>query len=97
MCARRSGASASGSSRRSAATNCRRVAGAVPGGRRRQASTTEDASAFVPIPTIRFESSVRSGQVPVIEKPAPITASRKVSQPVRTVPPSLFVSACLKA
>ena len=36
-------------------------------------------------------SSVRIGQVPVIAKPARITASRKVSQPVLAVP-SLIVA-----
>ena len=41
-----------------------------------------EASALVPEPIIRFESSVRIGQVPLIAKPASITAARKVSQPV---------------
>ena len=40
--------------------------------------------------------SVRIGQVPVTEKPASITASRKVSQPVLEVPASPFFSDCLK-
>ena len=34
----------------------------------------------------RFRSSVRIGQVPLMAKPARITASRKVSQPVLAVP-----------
>jgi hypothetical protein len=33
----------------------------------RQTRAIEDAKAFVPLPIIRFPSSVRSGQVPVIE------------------------------
>jgi len=41
--------------------------------------------------------SVRIGQVPVMAKPARITASRKVSQPVLEVPSVLSVSACLNA
>ena len=46
---------------------------------------------------IRPSASVRIGQVPVTEKPASITASRKVSQPVLEVPSSPFFSDCLKA
>jgi len=38
-----------------------------------------------------------AGQVPVVAKPARITASRKVSQPVLALPSVLSVSDCLKA
>ena len=49
------------------------------------------------MPIIRLPSSVRMGHVPVTAKPARITASRKVSQPVLEVPASPLVSDCLKA
>jgi hypothetical protein len=41
--------------------------------------------------------SVRIGQVPLTAKPARITASRNVSQPVLAVPASVSLSDCLKA
>jgi hypothetical protein len=41
--------------------------------------------------------SVRIGQVPLMAKPARMTASRKVSQPVLAVPSALSFSDCLKA
>jgi hypothetical protein len=67
---------------------------------RRTRTTDQDdtrARALVPEPIIRLLSSVRIGQVPVMAKPARITASRKVSQPVLAVPFSPWLSACLKA
>jgi hypothetical protein len=51
-------------------------------GRLRQTRTMLEASALVSFPTMRLLSSVRMGQVPVMENPARITASRKVSHPV---------------
>ena len=65
--------------------------------RGRQARTILDARAFVPIATCRVFISVRIGHVPLIAKPARITASRKVSQPVLAVPSSPALSDCLKA
>ena len=56
-----------------------------------------EAKAFVPMPIIRFPSSVRMGHVPLTAKPDRITASRNVSQPVLTIPVLPFVSDCLKA
>ena len=56
-----------------------------------------EARALVPIPIMRFPSSVRMGHVPEIANPDRITASRKVSQPVLTMPALPFVSDCLKA
>lgn len=41
--------------------------------------------------------SVRIGQVPLMPKPARITASKNVSQPVLAVPSSVSVSACRNA
>jgi hypothetical protein len=41
--------------------------------------------------------SVRIGQVPLMAKPASITAARKVSQPVLVVPSPPSLSDCLKA
>ncbi len=41
---------------------------------------------MVPDPIIRLPSSVRIGHVPLMAKPARITASRNVSQPVEIVP-----------
>ena len=55
-----------------------------------------EARALESMPRMRLLFSVRTGQVPVTEKPAPITAARKVSQPVLEVPESM-VSDCLKA
>ena len=49
------------------------------------------------MPRIASASSVRIGQVPLMAKPARITASRKVSQPVLAVPSSPSLSDCLKA
>ena len=48
-------------------------------------------------PRCRLSRSVRIGHVPVTAKPARITASRNVSQPVLAVPVSLSLSDCLKA
>jgi hypothetical protein len=56
-----------------------------------------EARALVPIPIDLALRSVRIGQVPVIENPDRITASRKVSHPVLEIPVSPFCSACLKA
>ena len=56
-----------------------------------------EARAFVPEPIMRLLSSVRIGHVPLRAKPARITASRNVSQPVLDVPDSPLVSDCLKA
>jgi hypothetical protein len=56
-----------------------------------------EASALVPMPLDRAPRSVRIGQVPVIAKPARITASRKVSHPVLAVPSSSSLSDCLNA
>ena len=66
-------------------------------GRGRQTSTMLEARALVPAPVMRRSSSVRIGQVPLMAKPAWITAPRKVSQPVEVVPLSPFFSDCLKA
>jgi hypothetical protein len=63
----------------------------------RQTRTMLEASALVPEPIMRLLSSVRIGQVPLMAKPASITAARKVSQPVLVVPSSSSLSACLKA
>jgi hypothetical protein len=40
---------------------------------------------------------VRIGQVPLMAKPASMTAARNVSHPVLAVPSMLSLSACLKA
>ena len=93
-CARSTGAmlprwrwtSATGSSALSAATNSRRVAVGASAARLRQTRTMLEARALVPMPSMRFLRSVRIGQVPLMAKPARITASRKVSQPVLAVP-----------
>jgi len=73
------------------------VALGASAGRWRQTRTTLEASALTPILMDRAPRSVRIGHVPVIANPDRITASRKVSQPVLTVPESAFVSDCLKA
>ncbi len=88
---------AGASSLLSAATKSRRVAKVAPSVRFRHTRIMLDASAFVPIPTIRLLSSVRMGHVPLTPKPDWMTASRKVSQPVLAVPASLLVSDCLNA
>ena len=46
---------------------------------------------------MRLLSSVRIGQVPLMAKPASMTAAKKVSQPVFVVPSAPSLSACLKA
>ena len=56
-----------------------------------------EARALEATPRMRLASSVRIGQVPLVAKPARITASRKVSQPVLAEPSSLSLSDCLKA
>lgn len=56
-----------------------------------------EASAFVPLPTMRLLSSVRMGQVPLTPNPERITASKNVSHPVLDVPASPLLSDCLKA
>ena len=89
--------SASGSSALSALRNSRRVAVGASAARGRQTRTMLEARALVSMPSYVFVSSVRIGQVPVRAKPARITASRKVSQPVLDVPVSLSLSDCLKA
>ena len=63
----------------------------------RQTITMLEARALVPELSIRLLSSVRIGQVPLMAKPASMTAARKVSQPVLVVPSSSSFSACLKA
>ena len=88
---------ATGNSDLRAATKSRRVAIGASAGRWRQTRTMEEARALVPCPIMRLLFSVRIGHVPVTEKPASITASRKVSQPVLEVPSSPFFSDCLKA
>ena len=47
-------------------------------------------------PMLRALLSVRTGQVPSTATPAPITAPRKVAQPVEATP-SVSTSSCLKA
>ena len=74
--------SASGISRLRLATKSLRVvipASAVAG---RQTRTIDEARAFVPLAIIRLPSSVRIGQVPLIEKPELNKPSSIVSQPV---------------
>jgi hypothetical protein len=46
---------------------------------------------------MRLLNSVRMGQVPVMAKPALMTASRNVSHPVLDVPSAPSFSDCLKA
>ena len=53
----------------------------------------DEASALAPEPIIRLAISVLIGQVPSIEKPALITASKKVTHPVLVVLPSLVSAA----
>jgi len=65
--------------------------------RGRQTMMIDEARAFVPIPTDLAPRSVRIGQVPLMAKPARITASRKVAQPVDDVASLASVSDCLKA
>ena len=80
-------ASASGSSALSAVRNSRRVAVGASAARGRQTRTMLEARALVSdADHARCRSSVRIGQVPLMAKPARITASRKVSQPVLAVP-----------
>ena len=72
------------------------------GGRigRARAADEDDAGGEgvgIHVPIMPVASSVRIGQVPLIAKPARITASRKVSQPVLAVPSSPSLSDCLKA
>lgn len=59
--------------------------------------TMLEANALESMLRMRLLNSVRIGQVPVATKPARITASRKVSQPVLAVPSSVSVSTCLNA
>ena len=63
----------------------------------RQAITIEEASAAVPIATIRVPNSVRIGHVAVTCKPASTKPCRNVSQPVDVVPFPGMVSCCLNA
>ena len=90
-------ASASGSSALSAVTNSRRVAVGRVRSRGRQTRMMLEARALVSDADHATGRSVRIGQVPVMAKPARITASRKVSQPVLAVPSAPSVSDCLKA
>ena len=55
------------------------------------------ASALEFMPRMRLLFSVRIGHVPVTIKPARITASRKVAQPVLACLESTVLSDCLKA
>src|SRR5438552_4118735 len=85
-----------GSSAFSALINSRRVAIDAPDDRGLQVRTMLEASALRVF--FRFVVySVRIGQVPLIAKPARVTASRNVSQPVLAVPSSSSVSAWRKA
>ena len=75
----------------------RRVAIGASAGRLRQTKTTLEASALAPTPIILPLRSVRIGQVPLIPKPAWITASRNVAHPVLNIPRLSRVSDCLNA
>ena len=82
-------ASATGNSALSAVTNSRRVAVGAFG--RARAADEDDAGGEgvgADADACGLLSSVRIGQVPLMAKPARITASRKVSQPVLAVPSS---------
>ena len=46
---------------------------------------------------VELDPSVRIGQVPLMAKPASMTAARNVSQPVLVVPSPTLLSVCLKA
>jgi hypothetical protein len=81
----------------SAVTNSRRVAVGAEVARGRQTRTMLEARALVPEPIMRLPFSVRIGQVPLMAKPASMTAARKVSHPVLVVPSPPSLSACLKA
>ncbi|MBS3947525.1 MAG: hypothetical protein KGZ57_04330, partial [Dethiobacter sp.] len=70
-----------GSSALSTLTNSRRVAVGASADRLRQTRTMLEARTLVPV-FMPKSRSVRIGHVPLIEKPAWTTASRKVSQPV---------------
>ena len=94
VCSRRT---ACGSSDRRAARKIRRVVGGALVERRRQTRTMLEARALVPLAMILPEPSVRIGNVPVIENPERITASRNVSQPVLEIPFFPLRSDCLKA
>ena len=63
----------------------------------RQTRTMLEARALVTLVPIIRHRSVRTGQVPLIAKPASITAPRKVSHPVLVVPSPPALSDCLKA
>ena len=56
----------------------------------RHTNTIDEARAFVPIPMLLLPRSVRTGQVPVISKPALNTPSSIVSHPVEATVPSEF-------
>lgn len=56
-----------------------------------------EARALVPEAIMRPAPSVRIGQVPLMAKPARMTASKKVSQPVLAIPSLSSLSDCLKA
>lgn len=105
-CARSTGATlpcwsavtAVASSRLSAAMKSLRETAGASTGRGRHTRTIEDASAFEPLATIRLPSSLRMGHVPVTAKPAPMSASSIVSEPVDATDPSPpSVSVCLNA
>src|SRR5258706_560449 len=66
----------------SSATKERRSVCGASTGRGLHAKTIYDASAFVPIETIRHFCEARTGQVAVIWNPLDIRASSSVSQPV---------------
>ena len=75
----------------------RREPSGASSGLLRQTRTMLEASAFDPITRMRYNCSVRIGHVPVMAKPAAITASKNVSQPVLETPRSSRLSACLNA
>src|SRR5512136_1279348 len=82
MLPRRRWARAAGSSDLSELTNSRRVAVGALEALGRQTRTMLEARALVPELIMRLLNSVRIGQVPLMPKPARITAWRKVSEPV---------------
>src|SRR3989442_872531 len=89
--------SALGNSDLSALRNSRREAIGASTGRGRQTRTMEEARAFVPFPMVLPVLSVRTGQVPVIVKPALIKPSSIVSQPVEAVAKSVSISSVLSS
>lgn len=70
--------------------------GRCPAVRGRQTRTILEASELI-VDFNAADCSVRIGQVPLIPKPASITAAKKVSHPVLAAPPSPLSSDCLNA